>query len=132
MNAVRKTACGGMYRSDCAASTAAIARRALAFPALTVPAVWLLRLVAPILIERDASVAAARSGEPTWTGLRALSAARDAAAMARFRLPAMDVLHRLAGVREASEATLALPPAIPGWTATDHVLEDRAIEDAWW
>lgn len=114
------------------ASTAAVAKRALAFPALKVRAVKLLRLVAPILIERDAGVAAARSGEPTWAGLRALSAARDAVAMARFKRPALDVLHLLGGVRDASEATLEIPAAIPGWTTTDHILEDRAIDDAWW
>ncbi len=113
------------------ASTAAVAKRALAFPALHLRAVTLLRLVAPILIERDAGVAAARAGEPTWAGLRALSAARDAVAMARFKQPAIDVLHRLAGVREAAEPTLDLPAEIPGWTVTDHILEDRAIEDAW-
>jgi hypothetical protein len=113
------------------ASTAAVARRALAFPTLHLRAVKLLRLVAPILLERDAGVAAARSREPTWAGLRALSAARDAVAMARFKRPAIDVLHRLAGVREASAPTLELPAAIAGWTETDHILEDRAIDDAW-
>ncbi len=113
------------------ASTGAVARRALAFPSLQLRAVTLLRLVAPILIERDAGVAAARSGEPTWAGLRALSAARDAVAMARFNRPAIGVLHQLAGVRDASEPTLDLPAAIPGWTATDHVLDDRAIADVW-
>lgn len=113
------------------ASTAAVARRALAFPTLQLRAVKLLRLVAPILIERDARVAAARSREPTWAGLRALSAARDAVAMARFKRPALEVIHQLAGVREASEPTRVLPAAIAGWTETDHVLEDRAIDHAW-
>ncbi|MBA3452118.1 MAG: hypothetical protein H0T42_03355 [Deltaproteobacteria bacterium] len=113
------------------ASTAAVAKRALTFPTLRPRAVRLLRLVAPILIERDAAVAAARSREPTWAGLRALAAARDAVAVARFRRPALDVLHQLSGIREASVLTLELPAAIGGWTETDHVLEDRALDDAW-
>ncbi len=113
------------------ASTAAVARRALAFPTLRLRAVALLRLVAPIVIERDAGVAAARAAEPTWAGLRALSAARDAVARARFKRPAIEVLHLLAGVRAASEPTLDIPAPIAGWTETDHVLDDRAIDDAW-
>jgi hypothetical protein len=113
------------------ASTAAVARRALAFPTLKVRAIGLLRLVAPILIERDAGVATARAGAPTWAGLRALSEARDTVANARFKRRAIDVLHRLGGASETYEPTLEIPPAITGWTEPDHVLEDRAIEDVW-
>jgi len=113
------------------ASTAAVARRALAFPPLRTRAVALLRLVAPILIERDGGVASARAAEPTWAGLRTLSAARDTVARARFKRSAIEMLHLLAGVRAATEPTLELPGPIAGWTETDHVLEDRAIEDAW-
>jgi len=113
------------------ASTAAVARRALAFSTLKPRAVGLLRLVAPILIERDGGVAAARAAEPTWAGLRTLAEARDAVAHSRFKRSAIDVLHRLAGAPETFEPTAELPPAIAGWTETDHVLEDRAADDAW-
>ncbi len=113
------------------ASTAAVGRRALAFPPLKPRAVALLRLVAPLLIERDGGVATARAGEPTWAGLRALIEARDAVANARFKRRAIDVLHRLAGAPEAFEPTTAQPGPIAGWTEIDHVLEDRAVDDAW-
>lgn len=113
------------------ASTAAVARRALAFPTLKARAVGLLRLVAPILIERDGGVAAAASRESSWAGLRTLTEARDAVANARFKRRAIDVLHCLAGVGEPGEPTTDVPPAIAGWTDSDHVLEDRAVEDAW-
>jgi hypothetical protein len=113
------------------ASTAAVARRALAFSTLKPRAIGLLRLVAPILIERDAGVAAARAGAPTWAGLRAVAEARDAVANARFKRSAIDVLHRLGGAAETFESTTQLPAAIAGWTEIDHVLEDRAVDDAW-
>lgn len=113
------------------ASTAAVARRALAFPTLKPRAIALLRLVAPIVIERDAGVVIARAGVPTWAGLRALAEARDAVASSRFNRGAIDVLHRLAGSEETFDATTELPPAVAGWTETDHVLEDRAVDDAW-
>jgi len=113
------------------ASTAAVGRRALVFPTLKPRAVALLRLVAPILIERDGGVVAARAGAPTWAGLRALDEARDAASNARFKRRALDVLHRLAGAMAAYPPTTEQPPPIAGWTAPDHVLEDRAVDDAW-
>ena len=113
------------------ASTAAVARRAFAFPTLKPRAVGLLRLVVPILIERDGGVAAAAAREPSWVGLRTLSEARDAVANARFKRRAIDVLHSLAGVSEPGERTTNVPPAIAGWTDPDHVLKERAVEDAW-
>ena len=57
----------------------------------------LLRLVAPIAIEDDPMVAAARRQTPTWAGLAELSRARDAAAWARFGISAIEVFHTLHG-----------------------------------
>lgn len=113
------------------ASTAAVGRRALAFPTLKARALGLLRVVAPNLIERDASVAAARAGEPTWAGMRALIRERDAVAHARFKRRAIDVLHVLAGAGTEHAPTREVPPPIPGWTEPDHLLEDGAVEDVW-
>lgn len=113
------------------ASTAAVGRRALAFPTLKTRALGLLRVVASNLIERDGGVAAARAGEPTWGGLRTLTEARDAVANARFKRRAIDVLHALAGAGTELAPTLESPPPIPGWTEIEHALEDRAVEDAW-
>ena len=78
-------------------ATLATARAALVHPVLADRGLALLRLAAPVAIEADPAVAAARSAAPTWTGLSALAAARDAAAMARFGRRAIDVLHRLHG-----------------------------------
>lgn len=78
-------------------TTLATARAALVHPVLADRGLALLRLAAPVAIEADPAVAAARSAAPTWTALSALSAARDAAAIARFGRRAIDVLHRLHG-----------------------------------
>ncbi len=78
-------------------ATLATARAALVHPVLADRGLTLLRLAAPVAIEADPAVAAARSAAPTWAGLSALAAARDAAAMARFGRRAIDVLHRLHG-----------------------------------
>ena len=78
-------------------ATLATARAALVHPVLADRGLALLRLAAPVAIEADPAVAAARSAPPTWAGLSALAAARDAAAMARFGRRAIDVLHRLHG-----------------------------------
>src|SRR6266581_4354542 len=61
----------------------------------------LLRLVAPIAIEDDPAVARARAEPPSWPGLAALAAARDAVAQRRFGCGAIEWLHRLHGVEGA-------------------------------
>ncbi|HEX3482864.1 MAG TPA: hypothetical protein VHT91_47975 [Kofleriaceae bacterium] len=78
-------------------ATLATARAALVHPLLADRGLALLRLAAPVAVEADPAVAAARTAPPTWAGLSALAAARDAAAMARFGRRAIDVLHRLHG-----------------------------------
>jgi hypothetical protein len=129
-------------------ATLATARAALVHPVLADRGLALLRIAAPVAIEADPAVAAARSAAPTWAGLSALTAARDAAAAARFGRRAIDVLHRLHGSAVDLASLLAgerspepvaadsksdgLPPAVPGWFETDGVaVDDRAISHAW-
>jgi hypothetical protein len=118
-------------------ATLATARAALAHPLLADRGLALLRLVAPIAIEDDAGVAAARAAPPTWDALAALARARDAAATALFGRRAIDVLHRLhgtaAGAAATTEATpIELPPPVPAWSEPDGiVLDDHAISHGW-
>jgi hypothetical protein len=129
-------------------ATLATARAALVHPVLADRGLALLRLATPVAIEADPAVAAARSAAPTWAGLSALAAARDAAAMARSGRRAIDVLHRLHGsavdlatlpVGERSPGPAAadresdgVPPPVPGWFEPDGVaVDDRAIARAW-
>lgn len=79
------------------ATTLATARAALVHPLLADRGLALVRLVAPIALEADPAVAAARTAAPTWAALAALAVARDAAAQARFGRTAIDVVHRLHG-----------------------------------
>jgi hypothetical protein len=79
------------------ATTLATARAALSHPLLADRGLALVRLVAPVALEADPAVAAARAAAPTWTALAALAAARDAAAQARFGRRAIEVIHRLHG-----------------------------------
>ena len=95
-------------------------------------ALSLLRLLAPIVIEDDPAVAAARRAEPSWDGLAALAAARDAVATRRFGMRAIELLHRLhgcAGVGEAAGQAVGEP--IAGWAERGGVVDDSAILDAW-
>jgi hypothetical protein len=112
------------------ASTASIAKRALAHPELATRGVALMRLVAPILIERDAGVAAALAANPTWQAYAALTAARTTVARARFGRSALDVLHRLNGVGEAVEAS-TLPEPIEAWNAVEAPLSSKSIDEVW-
>ena len=89
------------------ATTLATARAALVHPVLADRGLALLRLAAPVAIEADPAVTAARSAAPTWAALSALAAARDAAAAAHFGRRAIDVMHRLHG----SAASLAMAGA---------------------
>lgn len=99
------------------ASTASIGRRALAHAELADRGLALLRVVAPIVIERDGGVTAARAVAPTWTGYAALVAARDAVAQARFGRSSRALLHELHGVSEPGPAEL--PGPLEAWTVED-------------
>ncbi len=112
------------------ASTASIGLRALAHAELALRGVKLLRVVAPIVIERDATVAAARAADPTWDNYLALSRARNAVAHARFGRSALDVLHRLNGVADPGDANEA-PSPIVGWNDVETPLSEAAIDEVW-
>ncbi len=112
------------------ASTASIGRRALAHAELAVRGAKLLRVVAPIVIERDAAVAAARAAEPTWDNYLALSQTRNAVARARFGRSAISILHRLNGVADPGDAN-DVPAPVAGWNAVETPLSDGAIDEVW-
>lgn len=113
------------------ASTLKTARDACAHELLADRGLALMRLVAPLVIEDDAAVVAARNAEPTWDNLALLARARDAAAEARFGRRAVDVLHQLHGVTSSRVEHGAPGPAIEGWQTPDAPLESTAIVDAW-
>lgn len=109
------------------ASTVSIAKRALPHGELAERGRALLRLAAPLVIERDGAVAAARAATPSWATYAALTAARDAVAHARFGRSARAVLLELHGAPEPAPADLPAP--IDGWHAEDgHALD---IDAAW-
>src|SRR5690349_14684127 len=66
------------------ASSVRAARDAMQHEVLADRGLALLRLVAPLVIEDDPVVAAARAKPPSWPGLQELARARDAAAQAKF------------------------------------------------
>jgi len=78
-------------------SVAALARRAVAYPALAARGLALLRLVVPVLVEGDPAVARARAAAPMWPSLAALAAAREAASRVRFGLGFVEIVHALHG-----------------------------------
>jgi hypothetical protein len=112
------------------ASTVDTARNACTHPRLADRGIALLRRVAPIVIESDPAVVAARSERPSWPGLARLAAARDQVAHARFGCTAIELVHRLSGV--ASVRTLYAPgPPIDGWQVPDVTLDHAAVQDVW-
>jgi hypothetical protein len=91
----------------------------------------LVRLVAPIAIEDDPAVAAARAEPPSWAGLVALAHARNAAARARFGIDAIAFLHTLHGTPEPPPDFDAPGPAIEGWQARGAAIDPTEIQDVW-
>ena len=114
------------------ASTLDVAQEALANEGLAERGLALLRLTAPLAIESDPVVAAARGGPPSWPGLVALAGARDAASRARFGCGAIEMLHRLHGSSGPPGDHDVAGPAIAGWNDRDGpLLDTAAIGDAW-
>ena len=111
-------------------STLKAVMQALPHELLADRALGLLRLVAPLVIEADAVVAAARAEPPSWAALADLAAARDGAARARFGLGAIELMHRLHGAG-AAEPHDAPGPAVAGWKDRDADVDQVAIVDAW-
>ncbi|HEX2690261.1 MAG TPA: hypothetical protein VHN14_26785 [Kofleriaceae bacterium] len=118
-------------------ATLATAREALAHPLLAERGLALLRLVAPLAIEADPGVAAARAADPTWDTLAALAKARNAAAAVQFGHDAIEVLHHLHGtfIDAASDLPAAppvLPPPVAAWSEPDGItLDNAAISQVW-
>ena len=104
----------------------AVARNACRHAELLDRGLAVLRLVAPIAIEDDPAVAAARGATPSWPAYAALREARDRAAHARFGLAAIELMHRLHGVAEPAEVPGA--PAVTGWRDADVAM---SVGDAW-
>jgi hypothetical protein len=112
------------------ASTVELARRALAHASLRARGLTLLRLAAPLALERDKRVLMARTAQPSWDALAELVRARDTAAIAQFGRGASLVMHVLHGAPRP-EGAVVVPPAMEGWSAVDAALPARAVDDAW-
>lgn len=94
----------------------------------------LLRLVAPIAIEDDPAVAAARGLAPSWDGLVRLARARDAAARQRFGIGAMELFHALHGTRDTVAdltSSEALGAVVEGWQDPGLVVDTTSAQEAW-
>ncbi len=109
------------------ASTVSVARRALVHPELADRGLALLRLAAPLVIERDGGVASARAAAPTWAGYAALIAARDVVARSRFGRASGEVLMALHGAGEPDLAEM--PARVDGWLTDDGIALD--VDGAW-
>ncbi len=111
-------------------STLQLGHNACAHPLLADRGLALLRLVAPLVIEIDPTVTAARSQPVTWPNLQRLAEARDAVAQRVFGTSAIELLHRLHGVSGVRQLD---PPGDPidGWHVPDVTLDQTAIDDAW-
>ncbi len=94
-------------------------------------AVALLRLLAPLAIESEPAVAAVRAQPPTWEGLAALTAARDAASRARFGMTAISLFHRLHGTPDPGVEIEEPGPMIEGWLERGPAIDAIAIDDVW-
>jgi hypothetical protein len=101
------------------ASSLETARNACMHDLLADRGLALLRLVAPLMIEDDPRVVAARAEPPTWQGLARLTAARDEVARLRFGRRAIEVMHRLHGVTGERAEHDAPGPPIAGWQERD-------------
>ncbi len=113
------------------ASTLETAREACTNDGLADRGLALLRLAAPIAIEDDPAVAAARAQPPSWQGLTVLARARDAAAQARFGMSASDLLHRWHGTPEPPGVHDAPGAPIDGWQDHGPALDAATITDTW-
>jgi hypothetical protein len=114
------------------ASTIEVAQQAMANEGLAERGLALFRLAAPLAIEGDPAVAAARAATPSWPGLVELATARDAASRARFGCGAVALLHRLHGASGPPGVHDVAGPAVAGWHDADGApLDTTAITDAW-
>ncbi len=114
------------------ASTLATAREAIEHDDLADRGFALLRLVAPLVIEDDPAVCAARARTPSWPNLAELARARDAAARLRFGRGMIELAHVLHGGAPAGVAEPEpLGDPVPGWNDRGPAADAAAIRDAW-
>ncbi|HEU0036871.1 MAG TPA: hypothetical protein VFQ53_39950 [Kofleriaceae bacterium] len=107
------------------------ARGAFIHPLLEARAIALLRVLAPLAIDDDPRVHAARQQPRSWSAWQALAAARDAAARDRFGLGWLELVHRLHGSTTVAAAPFAWPAPLPAWTAPERTFDAAAIEAMW-
>ena len=113
-------------------STLDVAREALANDGLAERALAVLRIVAPVAIESDPAVAAARAEPPSWPGLVSLARARDAIARKIFECSAIELMHHVHGITGAADDHDVPGPPIASWHDRDAApLDNAAILDAW-
>lgn len=113
------------------ASSLETARNACMHDVLADRGLALLRLVAPLMIEDDPRVVAARAEPPTWQGLARLAAARDEVARLRFGQSAIEVMHALHGVTGERGEHDAPGSPIAGWQERGDAIDHASIVDAW-
>jgi len=93
--------------------------------------VGLLRLLVPIAIESDPTVAGIRSTSPSWPAYAALHAARDAASQRMFGRGHVAQLHWLAGTGKPATAPVDWPAELAGWHAPSSSIPHAFVERAW-
>ena len=112
-------------------ATRDLARHALEDPALASRGLQLLRLVTPIAIEDDPTVAAIRSTAPSWPAYRALAAARNAASTRLFGGGYLAPLQWLHGAGEIAAESVPWPAELAGWHEPGPPLPAGEVERAW-
>ena len=112
-------------------ATLAAALVACTHPELAARGLALLRLVAPLVIEADASVAAIRARVPSWAGYAALRQARDRAAAAHLDHDFATVIHDLHGSNSVTVGAVADAPPVAAWTTEEAAIEAGTIAAAW-
>lgn len=119
----------------------ALVRSAWRVAELRVRATQLVRIVVPLVVESDATVARLREASPTWEGMRALAAARSAVTMRHFHLPALlralaDVLSpplpRMLDHGPRAPRAADIPPHPATWRDADGLTIDDAAVHALW
>jgi hypothetical protein len=95
-------------------------------------ALGLLRLVAPLAVESDPAVVAARAAQASWDQLAQLAAARDTVARRTFGRDAIELAHLLSGAGPPRTDAPGPPgPVIAGWQDPAPALDHGTIVDAW-
>lgn len=109
-----------------------VVTRALELSGLRTAALALLQRHAPLWIEHEPAVAAARLATPSWAAYRRLRAAQDAIADELFGAAWIDVMRWHGGVPpEPLPAPAAIPAMTPGWATGSLPLPWRPVIAGW-